>query len=197
MSKSKHMFLITSTMSIFVLSCSAALQASQLKQVNNPNDTISASGSGSAPIVLAQRREGGGREGGDGPSQSDRGAHNDRRNGDAGRSGGDRHERRSTTRDHNDGRTQHRERRAGEREGGNRGKDGPRVQIAPRWRSYGHRGRRYRGNRPGYYFWAPWVGTYVYFGTYDACYSSCRTQCLDDGYSRPFCADYCSDLCAW
>lgn len=58
------------------------------------------------------------------------------------------------------------------------------VRRGHRW---GRRGRRYRrGSR--WLYWAPWIGSYVYFDSYRACYRSCRRR----GYSRP----YCSDLCA-
>jgi hypothetical protein len=67
----------------------------------------------------------------------------------------------------------------------------PRVRR-PRYRRrayrWGRRGRRYRrGGR--WYFWAPWVGSYVYFGSYGVCYRVCRAE----GYSRR----YCRELCAW
>jgi hypothetical protein len=56
-----------------------------------------------------------------------------------------------------------------------------------RRRGWGRRGRRYRrGNR--WYYWAPWVGGYLYFNSYDACYRACR----GNGNSK----GYCQDLCA-
>ena len=70
--------------------------------------------------------------------------------------------------------------RRGTRRGVRRG-----ARRAYRW---GRRGQQYRrGGR--WYFWAPWIGSYAYFGSYDACYRRCRAN----GYSRP----YCRDLCTW
>lgn len=70
---------------------------------------------------------------------------------------------------------------------------GPRAGRRHHGRSH-HRGRRhYRGRRyrsgPSWYYWAPWVGTYLYFESYDSCYRSCRRR----GNSR----SYCRDVCAW
>lgn len=66
-----------------------------------------------------------------------------------------------------------------------RGPSARRSVVVRRW---GPRGRRYiRGGR--WYFFAPWVGSYVYFSSYQACYYNC----LDHGYNRY----YCEDLCAW
>lgn len=71
----------------------------------------------------------------------------------------------------------------------------PRPARRP-WHGYGSRGRRYR--RDGrWYFWAPWVGVYLYFDNYDACYDACYRSCRDDGYSSSYCTTYCSDLCEW
>lgn len=62
------------------------------------------------------------------------------------------------------------------------------VRRGVRSAGWGPRGRRYRrGAR--WYFWAPWVGSYVYFSNYNACYNSCRAR----GYST----GYCEDLCSW
>lgn len=66
-----------------------------------------------------------------------------------------------------------------------RGPAARRTVVVRRW---GPRGRRYiRGGR--WYFFAPWVGSYVYFSSYQACYYNC----LDHGYNQY----YCEDLCAW
>lgn len=48
-----------------------------------------------------------------------------------------------------------------------------------------HRGRQHDGLH--WYYWAPWVGAYLYFDGYDSCYRSCRRR----GYSPSFCRDRC------
>jgi hypothetical protein len=64
----------------------------------------------------------------------------------------------------------------------------PRYGRPPPVYRWGHRGRRYwSGGR--WYFWAPWIGTYIYFDSYEACYRRCRAE----GWSRA----YCRDLCSW
>lgn len=65
---------------------------------------------------------------------------------------------------------------------------GPGVRRPVAVRHWGPRGRRYwRGGR--WWFWAPWVGSYVYFNSYQSCYDSCRYR----GYDH----FYCEDLCYW
>jgi hypothetical protein len=51
-----------------------------------------------------------------------------------------------------------------------------------------YRGRRFKDGLH-WYFWAPWIGTYLYYENYQACYYACRNR----GFSR----NYCNDLCAW
>jgi hypothetical protein len=64
-----------------------------------------------------------------------------------------------------------------------------RHRARPRFHRRRHyRGRRYRRGSKWYY-WAPWVGAYLYFEGYDACYRSCRRR----GHSR----GYCRDVCDW
>ncbi len=73
------------------------------------------------------------------------------------------------------------------RRGGRRGVHPHRA--TPRFHGRRHyRGRRYR-HGPKWYYWAPWVGAYLYFDSYDACFRSCRRH----GHSRR----YCRDLCEW
>ena len=112
-----------------------------------------------------------------------------RRDGDSNRGDGDRGGPRSDNRGGGD--------RSGARSD-NRGGDRDRPESRPNsWRGYGNRGRRYRDNRPGWLFWAPWVGGYVYFDNYNTCYNSCDRRCIALGDSRRFCDSYCTDLCAW
>lgn len=68
---------------------------------------------------------------------------------------------------------------------GRRGMRGRRAR--PRFRGRGrYRGRRYRRG-PKWYYWAPWIGAYLYYESYESCYRSCRRR----GYSRGYCRDYC------
>jgi hypothetical protein len=50
-----------------------------------------------------------------------------------------------------------------------------------------HRGRRHHDG-VHWYFWAPLIGTYLYYQSYDACYRSCRNH----GYSHNYCTDHCA-----
>lgn len=72
------------------------------------------------------------------------------------------------------------------RRGGRRGMHRHRARPRIHHRRH-HRGHRRRGSK--WYYWAPWVGAYLYFESYDACYRSCRRR----GHSR----GYCRDLCEW
>jgi len=144
---------------------------------------------GSDPITLAQHRDGGGDSNrGDG----DRGgARSDSRG------GGDRGGARSDNRgggDRGSARSDHRDGASPGRSSSER--DRP-VSRPKSWHGYGSRGRRYRDKRPGWLFWAPWVGGYVYFENYNACYNTCHRRCVAYGDSPRFCDSYCTDLCAW
>jgi hypothetical protein len=77
-----------------------------------------------------------------------------------------------------------------------KGPPGPKFGKGPPGPKFGklhhdhtiYRGRRFKEGLH-WYFWAPWIGAYLYYENYDACYVSCR----DRGYSR----NYCRDLCYW
>ncbi|MDX2307127.1 MAG: hypothetical protein NW216_02695 [Hyphomicrobium sp.] len=50
-----------------------------------------------------------------------------------------------------------------------------------------YRGRRWHDGARWYY-WAPWVGAYIVYNSYDTCYANCR----DRGNGPSYCTDLCS-----
>jgi hypothetical protein len=59
-------------------------------------------------------------------------------------------------------------------------------KVQPSFKKF--HGRRWH-HGGSWYYWAPWVGTYILLDSYDACYSECR----DHGHSVKYCTNLCEE----